>query len=412
VRTVHRFSNGLEAFIQHGPKQVKDRVYQQASIQWGGSKIQKTHPHDASIAIKKLVEAIEEKIDSNLVFTNRARLDPIDRQPGRSFQEWAEDCVQDVERAAKAERKSESYAELLRTFLDKHIKGTSFGKADIKTINHPKLVLAFIDEARAKPYYRGKNLVGAHSSQWAALLRRFLSKVFNYARDYDPTIPQPVTDKTRFDVEHEYKELFTVEEMEKLLKTARTPSERVILALGFWGVRPSEICATRWSKLSADGLTLRLDKQIKRTKQDGKQAEFVERKPKTQSSRRTIQLDPEHFVYRVLQEAKAQADPEQDFICVQTVTNPRTRKTVTRTWTAPDITKLVPHLCKLAEIPIRNSYVMKATAITMMFLNGVDMNTVSAITGVSTTTLLKHYDRAQKLERQKGALPKFNLKVA
>ena len=103
--------------------------------------------------------------------------------------------------------------------------------------------------------------------------------------------------------------------------------------------------------------------------------------------------------------ADISSDPNDDFI-LQKLTNARKHNRVT----APYIGKLIPELCRLADIPVRNAYVMKASAISFLALNGVDISTTSAITGVSVQTLLKHYDRADKLSRQDFALPKFNVK--
>jgi integrase len=255
---------------------------------------------------------------------------------------------------------------------------------------------------------KGKEIVACHSTQWKQLFRRFLSLVFNYARENNmhELIPQPVTSKTAIKVEHQYKENFTATEMEALFRVARNMNERVILALGFWGVRPAEICAVRWSKLSQDGTVLHLDKQIKFARLGRKQGIYIESKQKTTGSNRRILLKPGHFVYEILQAAKAVRNPDDDFI-LSRVPGARVQARIT----APYISKLIPELCRLADIPVRNAYVMKSSAISLLAISGVDVNTTSAITGVSVQTILKHYDRANKLSRQDYALPKFNLQI-
>jgi len=413
MRVIRQLTNGQTITISVSPKTVAGKSYQRAATYWGGGgrKIEKTHPTDAAQAVQRVVDEAERRVFNNLNFKQLLKDEPEPtpepKTTSRTFEDWAEQVVSDLERAAKAERKSESYAALCRSFLNLYVKGSWFGETPIHSLNHPSLVVRFVDEAKAKPYKRGKKTYTGHSSQWAMLLRRFLSKVFNDARDVDPTIPQPVTKQTYFRVEHSYRgDLFSTAEMEALFRVARTMQERIILAFGFWGVRPAEICAARWSKLSPDGTTYMLDKQIKWTRASGK-TQYVERKPKTDRTVRRIALAPGHFLFETLQAAKAVRDEAEDFMLTVEGRGGKPRRC-----TSDDISRLIPELCKLAEIPVRNAYQMKSSAITLMLLSEIDVKTVSAITGVSEGTILKHYDRAKSLERQQLALPKVTLKVA
>lgn len=308
-----------------------------------------------------------------------------------AFDQWAERLTtytQDIGRA-------ESYVTNLNDFR-RHIQGTWFGckpLADVTTTD-VNLVIA---QVAAKGYYRGKVKTN-YSPQFSNLLRQFIRRVFNHARASGvKNLVNPVTRETAIkNLTHRRKVALTKDQIRILIDSLDNLQDRLLIAIGLMAVRPGEVCGLKTTDIDLEAGKITISRQVRYRRIQGRETLSKQDAPlKTTSSNREVPIV--QWLRPLLEERLTNGDP-----CEYLVHNGRC-KPLDSTY----ISKRVPKLLTAAQstplgkkLPMIRAYWLKHTGITEMHNAGIPLSTISAITGVSAATLLKHYVQPHGFEER------------